>query len=57
MSEKTYNLIVGLTTGVEIIAITLVTFFNPPMAVAINASIPIVCECVKKVCKNFVKGE
>ena len=42
MSKKVYNLITGIVTGVEAIGVAVVTFINPPAAVAINAAIPIV---------------
>lgn len=55
MSKKVYNLIIGIATGVESISVAVITFINPPAAVAINAAIPIVGTAVLAVCKLFVK--
>ena len=55
MSKKVYNLITGIVTGVEAIGVEVVTFINPPAAVAINAAIPIVGTAALAVCKLFVK--
>lgn len=55
MSEKVYNWIAGIITGVEAIAIATVTYFNPAMAEAINAAIVIGCGAIKEICKKFVK--
>lgn len=55
MSKKVYNLIIGIATGVESISVAVVTFINPPAAVAINAAIPIVITAALAVCKLFVK--
>lgn len=56
MSKKTYNLIVGIVGGLSTIAISLVTFFNPAYAVAINASIGIGCTAIIEICGQFVKA-
>jgi hypothetical protein len=55
MSRKVYNLVTGIIGGVEVIAIALVTFFNPAYAVAINASIGIVGTAAIEVCGQFVE--
>ncbi len=55
MSRKVYNLVTGIIGGVEVIAIALVTFFNPTYAVAINASIGIVGTAAIEVCGQFVE--
>jgi hypothetical protein len=57
MSKKMYNLITGIIGGVEVIAISIVTFVNPSYAVAINASIGIVGTAAIEVCNQFVKSE
>lgn len=55
MSKKVYNLITGIVTGLEAIGVAVITFINPPAAVAINAAIPIVGTATLAVCKLFVK--
>lgn len=55
MSKKVYNLVTAIIGGVEVIAIAIVTFFNPVYAVAINASIGIVGTAAIEVCNQFVK--
>ena len=55
MSKKVFNLVSGVITGVEAIAIAVVTFVAPPCMVAINAAIPIVGNYIIAVCKLFVK--
>lgn len=55
MSKKVYNLIIGIATGVESISVAVITFINPPAAVAINAAIPITITAALAVCKLFVK--
>lgn len=55
MSKKVYNLIIGIATGVESISVAVITFINPPAAVAINAAIPIAITAALAVCKLFVK--
>ena len=56
MSKKTDNLIAGIIGGVEVIALTIVTFINPSYAVAINASVGIVGTAAIEVCSQFVKA-
>lgn len=57
MSKKTFNLIVGIIGGIEVIAIAVVTFINPQYAVAINSSIGIVGTASIEVCNQFVKAD
>ena len=57
MSEKVFNLIFGIVTGVEAIASAICVFAIPDPFIkgAVVAGIPIVCNAVGAVCKNFVK--
>lgn len=55
MSKKVFNLVTGLIGGVEVIAVALITFFNPAYAVAINASIGIAGTAAIEICSQFVK--
>lgn len=57
MTEKVYNLVFGIITGVEAIAEAVCAFAIPDPFVkgAVIASIPIVCNAAIAVCKNFVK--
>ena len=55
MSSRVFKLISGVITGVEAIALAVVTFIAPPYMVAINAAIPLVGNCIIAVCKLFVK--
>ncbi|MCQ2082534.1 MAG: hypothetical protein MJ181_10020 [Treponema sp.] len=57
MTNKVFNLITGIVTGIETISVAFVTFFQPAYAVAINAAIPIVGTAIIAVCKLFVKDE
>lgn len=59
MSEKVYNLIFGITTGVVAIAEAVCAFCiaDPFIKGAVLASIPIVGNGVIAICKNFVKPE
>lgn len=57
MSDKVFKLVAGIITGVETVAVAVVTFIAPPAMVAINAAIPLVGNCAIAVCKLFVKEE
>lgn len=54
MSKKQYNLIYGIVTGLESIAVASVAYMQPPTYPAICAAIPIVTNAVLAVCKLFV---
>ena len=55
MTRKLFTMISSIVGGVEGIAIGIVTYCNPSMAVAINASIVIVGTAIIDVCAQFVK--
>lgn len=55
MKRKTFNLISGITSGIAMIAETLVVFLNPPCKEAIAASIPVAEGAIITICGNFVK--
>lgn len=59
MSKKTLNLVTGIVTGVESIALAVCTFAIPDPFIkgAVVASIPVVCNAGLAVCNNFVKEE
>lgn len=57
MSKKVNNLVVGIVGGLSTIGIALVTFFAPPYAVAINASIGIASTAIIEICGQFVNPE
>lgn len=59
MSEKVYNLIFGVTTGVVAIAEAVCAFCikDPFILGAVLASIPIVGNGIIAICKNFVKPD
>lgn len=55
MSRKLYTLISGLVGAVEAAAVALVTYFDPVMATAINASVVIAGTAIIEICGQFVK--
>lgn len=57
MSNKVFNLITGIVTGIESISVAVVTFCSPAYAAAINAAIPIAGTAIIAICKLFVKDE
>jgi hypothetical protein len=59
MSKKVFNLVTGVVTGVEAIALAVCTFAIPDPFIkgAVVASIPVVCNAGIAVCNNFVKDE
>lgn len=59
MSKKVFNLVTGIVTGVEAIALAVCTFAIPDPFIkgAVVASIPVVCNAGIAVCNNFVKEE
>lgn len=59
MSKRVFNLVTGIVTGVEAIALAVCTFAIPDPFIkgAVVASIPVVCNAGIAVCNNFVKEE
>lgn len=59
MSKKTLNLVTGIVTGVESIALAVCAFAIPDPFIkgAVVASVPVVCNAGLAVCNNFVKEE
>lgn len=55
MSQKTYNLTVSIIGGVSAISIALVTYFEPPYATPINASIETLATALTVIVGNFRK--
>lgn len=57
MSRKLYNLVAAIVTGVIGIAAAIVALVNPPMEVAIEASLPVLEGAVLTIANNFVKED
>ena len=57
MSKKLFALIVSCVGGVAAIASALVTYFQPPMATAINTAIQIAVTATADICILFVANE
>lgn len=57
MSKNVYNLITGIVTGVEAIALAVCVFVikDPFIKGAVVASVPVVCNAGLTICSNFVK--
>lgn len=54
MSRKVYNLVAAIVTGVIGIAAAVVALVNPPMEVAIEASLPVLEGAILTIANNFV---
>lgn len=54
MSRKFYNLVAAIVTGVIGIAAAIVALVNPPMEVAIEASLPVLEGAILTIANNFV---
>ena len=56
MTDKVYKLIVGITTGVESIALAICSFAitNPAIKTGVMAGIPVACNAVIVISKGFV---
>lgn len=59
MSKKVYDLVYGIVTGVEAIAEAVCVFAitDPFVKGAVVAGIPIACNAVLAICKNFIKED
>ena len=57
MSTKTYEFVVGITSGVAAIASACVVFFEPPYQEAIAGSIPLIAGCITGVAALFIKKD
>ena len=58
MTKKTYELVVGIVKGVEIVANAIVVFcVAKPLSVAIVASIGIATTAAIEICSKFIKAE
>ena len=57
MSGRVYALVSTITTAVAMVAVGLVTFFNPPYAAAWVESIPLIEGCTIGICSKFVSKE
>lgn len=59
MSKKVYDLVYGIVTGVEAIAVAVCAFAIPDPFIkgAVVVSIPIACNAALAICKNFVKED
>lgn len=57
MTKRVYNLIMAILGAVSGLAIGLVTFFQPPYCVAINAAIPIATTAITEILSLFLKKE
>jgi predicted RND superfamily exporter protein len=55
MTEKLYNLLNTVVSAVGVIATAFVTYYNPPMAVAIVTSIGIAVAAINKIMYQFIK--
>lgn len=57
MKKRTFNLVVGITGGVAVIASAAVTYLSPAYAVQIVAGIGIASTAVTEICSLFVKTD
>lgn len=57
MSRKVYNVVAASVTGIIGVAEAVIALVNPPMAVAIQASLPVLEGAVLTICNNFVIEE
>lgn len=54
MSQKVYNVVAAVTTGVIGVAEALVALFNPPCEAAIAASLPVLEGAILTIASNFI---
>lgn len=54
MSQKVYNVVAAVTTGIIGVAEALVALFNPPCEVAIVASLPVLEGAILTIASNFI---
>lgn len=57
MSQKVYNVVAAVTTGIIGVAEALVALFNPPCEAAIAASLPVLEGCILTIASNFIVKE
>lgn len=57
MSKKKFMWLSGIASGVETIAVSTVTYFEPAYAMEINAAITLFIGTVVTICAKFVKPE
>ena len=55
MSSKLYKLLVAVIGGVSVIANALIAYFNPPISVALIASITALVATADEIMANFIK--
>ena len=54
MSQKVYNVVAAVTTGIIGVAEALVALFNPPYEAAIAASLPVLEGAILTIASNFI---
>lgn len=54
MSQKVYNVVAAVTTGLIGVAEAVVALFNPPCEAAIAASLPVLEGAILTIASNFV---
>lgn len=54
MSQKVYNVVAAVTTGIIGVAEALVALFNPPCEAAIAASLPVLEGAILTIASNFI---
>lgn len=55
MSEKTFNLVVGIAGGVQAIACAVCAFIGFPLAPAVVAAVGVAETAVVEICSKFVR--
>lgn len=54
MSQKVYNVVAAVTTGIIGVAETVVALLNPPYEAAIAASLPVLEGAILTIASNFI---
>lgn len=54
MSQKVYNVVAAVTTGIIGVAEAVVALFNPPYEAAIATSLPVLEGAILTIASNFV---
>ena len=54
MSQKVYNVVAAVTTGLVGVAEAVVALFNPPCEAAIAASLPVLEGAILTIASNFI---
>lgn len=54
MSQKVYNVVAAVTTGIIGVGEAVVALFNPPCEAAIAASLPVLEGAILTIASNFI---